>query len=681
MAPPACAASSRLRSAGLLAGLALTALALFAPAPARAGAFVFSGEANGVDVVTHPTGYTGSGGTVSVTVCIDPTSANAAEMEIPVRNIVDTWNQRDPITGNLLLGGSNDIPSNGVDFESVALHELGHCIGEAHPNLASESNLSDPQANATKSTDGADNGFDTNNGADDVYGSSDDLRDDDVNLHWFRKSNNNPFSIANTVDSSTYSRDLADLPSGDNFAANGDRSVSSLLGVPNTEAVMQQGTFVDEDQRRLSHDDAATLLYAMSGIDEIAGTSDDYALSLSYGGLATNCDVILDFDNAQTGFAVCQVGGAFISGSDHVRITSAEIFFNTGFSWHFNDVLTADHAVVFEAVVSGGVSSSSTVTTSSSLTGVAGHLYLAAVSYRPDTTVTGVSGLGLGWNLVDEHCSGEGQTGVSVWQALGTPTGDGTVTATLASSVNNAVIAVTRYSDVRGSAAVTSVVQGNTNGIDGTCSGGSNTSSYSFIVTTTGTNSRVYGTVGKRNRFHTPGAGYVERAEVQSGNGNSAAGVAVEDAPVAAPSSVTVNGSFNAGADWAFVGLEILAAECLGVEDCDDLLFCNGAEACVAGACQAGIPVDCDDLLGCTVDSCNETTDQCDHVPDPSSCDDGNACTAESCDEFLGCLSEPIPGCAGGVLQVPVQGRGLLVLLIAAVGAILARRRAAPGPS
>ncbi|TDJ15553.1 MAG: hypothetical protein E2O66_01195, partial [Deltaproteobacteria bacterium] len=350
MAPPACAASSRLRSAGLLAGLALTALALFAPAPARAGAFVFSGEANGVDVVTHPTGYTGSGGTVSVTVCIDPTSANAAEMEIPVRNIVDTWNQRDPITGNLLLGGSNDIPSNGVDFESVALHELGHCIGEAHANLASESNLSDPQANATKSTDGADNGFDTNNGADDVYGSSDDLRDDDVNLHWFRKSNNNPFSIANTVDSSTYSRDLADLPSGDNFAANGDRSVSSLLGVPNTEAVMQQGTFVDEDQRRLSHDDAATLLYAMSGIDEIAGTSDDYALSLSYGGLATNCDVILDFDNAQTGFAVCQVGGAFISGSDHVRITSAEIFFNTGFSWHFNDVLTADHAVVFEAV-------------------------------------------------------------------------------------------------------------------------------------------------------------------------------------------------------------------------------------------------------------------------------------------------------------------------------------------
>ena len=610
----------------------------------------------------------------------------------------------------------------------MALHELGHCIGEAHPNLASESGLNDPQANATKSTDGADNVFDTNDGADNVHGSRDDLRDDDVNLHWFRKSNNNPFTIATTVDSSNYSRSLTDLPSGDNFAANADRSVSSLLGVPNTEAVMQQGTFLDEDQRRLSHDDAATLLYAMSGVDEIAGTSDDYTPDLSYAGLTTSCDVVLDFNNAQTGFAACQIGGAFIGGSDHVRITSAQIFFNTGFSWHFNDQLTAASAVMFEEVASGSSSGSSTVTTSTSLTGVTDHLYLASVSYRPDTTVTGVSGLGLAWSPVEEHCSSTGQTGVSVWQALGTPTGNGTVTATLSSSVSNAVIAVTRYSDVRGSAAVTGVVQGNTNGVDGACSGGSNTSSYSFNVTTTGTNSRVYGTVGKRQKFHTPGASYTERADIRSGNGNQAAGVAVEDAPVAAPSLVTVNGSFNGGVDWAFVGLEILASECLGDADCDDDLFCNGVETCVAGACQPGTPVDCDDLVGCTVDSCNETTDQCDNVPNDAlcddslfcsgvetcnavtdcqpgtpvdcddlvgctvdscnettdqcdnvsehcTCDDGDVCTTDTCDELLGCQSEPIPGCAGAAAEVPVQGRGLLVLLMMGAGAILAGRR------
>lgn len=37
-----------------------------------------------------------------------------------------------------------------------------------------------------------------------------------------------------------------------------------------------------------------------------------------------------------TGFAVCQAGGAFVPGSDHVRITSANIFFNTAFNWFFN---------------------------------------------------------------------------------------------------------------------------------------------------------------------------------------------------------------------------------------------------------------------------------------------------------------------------------------------------------
>ncbi len=105
--------------------------------------------------------------------------------------------------------------------------------------------------------------------ADGISGSSDDIRDDDDNLHWFRKSNNNPFTIAATVDASTYSRNLGDLPGGHSFAANADRTVGTLLGaVANTEAVMQQGTYIDEAQRTLGHDDVATLRYAMSGINE-----------------------------------------------------------------------------------------------------------------------------------------------------------------------------------------------------------------------------------------------------------------------------------------------------------------------------------------------------------------------------------------------------------------------------
>jgi hypothetical protein len=302
-------------------------------------AYIFAGEANGVDVVTHPIGYTGTGGVLVVSVGIDPTSANAASMVISTQNVISTWNGLVPTTGNLILGAANNIPSGQVDFESVLLHEMGHSLGLSHVNAATESGLAGADRNYTKATDGANNVFDLNDGADNVRGSADDIRGDDVNLNYFRTSNNNPFTIASTVDSTTYSRDTANLPGSDTFSTNPDRSVATLLGVPNTEAAMQQGSFFDEDQRALGHDDVAGIRYASSGLDEIAGTADDYILMLTYAGLTTSANIIIDFDNTQTGFAVSQSGGAFIGASDHVRITTNEIFFNTGFSWFFNDTL------------------------------------------------------------------------------------------------------------------------------------------------------------------------------------------------------------------------------------------------------------------------------------------------------------------------------------------------------
>ena len=59
-----------------------------------------------------------------------------------------------------------------------------------------------------------------------------------------------------------------------------------------------------------------------------------------------------------------------------------------------------------------------------------------------------------------------------------------------------------------------------------------------------------------------------------------------------------------------------LSLGCVDNNDCDDGMFCNGAEACVAGDCQSGAPVDCDDGEICSADSCNEATDSCDHVGD-----------------------------------------------------------------
>ena len=86
----------------------------------------------------------------------------------------------------------------------------------------------------------------------------------------------------------------------------------------------------------------------------------------------------------------------------------------------------------YEETQTGGSANSTTVTTSSTLTGVNGDLYLAAISMQPRANVLAVSGLGLTWTLVTTQCSGMNTIAVEVWMAQGTPSGDGAVTATLA---------------------------------------------------------------------------------------------------------------------------------------------------------------------------------------------------------------------------------------------------------
>jgi len=348
------------RILALLLGLSMSAQSI-------AGAYIFAGKGNGEDLVTHPSPYTGSAGTVTVRVCINPASPNAAAMEIPIQNNINIYNRLTPTLGNLGLGGNNNIPANQVDLESVSLHEIGHCLGMAHANAATESGLTGSDQNATKATNGVNNVFDVNPGADGVLGSSDDVRGDDGNLYWFRKLNNNPFTIASTVDSTTYSRLLTDLPAGHTFATNADRSVASLLGVPGTEEVMQQGTSLDEAQRTLGHDDVATLLYAASGINERAGSgNDDYTIVLEYGGISTtNCDITASFTST-TALAFCNVGGALIS-PGHARITTASIEFGSGFNWFFNPV-TVNQAPLLNAIgnqtVTAGQSSSVSISAS-----------------------------------------------------------------------------------------------------------------------------------------------------------------------------------------------------------------------------------------------------------------------------------------------------------------------------
>jgi subtilisin family serine protease len=92
------------------------------------------------------------------------------------------------------------------------------------------------------------------------------------------------------------------------------------------------------------------------------------------------------------------------------------------------------------------------------------------------------------------------------------------------------------------------------------------------------------------------------------------------------------------------------APDCVVPIDCDDGLYCNGAEDCVAGTCVGGSAVNCDDGVACTDDSCNEGTDSCDNVANDSNCDNGQYCDgAETCDSVAGCLAGTAINCDDGV--------------------------------
>jgi hypothetical protein len=82
--------------------------------------------------------------------------------------------------------------------------------------------------------------------------------------------------------------------------------------------------------------------------------------------------------------------------------------------------------------------------------------------------------------------------------------------------------------------------------------------------------------------------------------------------------------------------LRAISPPCETDADCDDGLFCNGAETCqpATGLCLPGTPPTCDDGNSCTTDVCSTTAGACVNasVADGTACDDGAWCTVgESC--------------------------------------------------
>ncbi len=93
-------------------------------------------------------------------------------------------------------------------------------------------------------------------------------------------------------------------------------------------------------------------------------------------------------------------------------------------------------------------------------------------------------------------------------------------------------------------------------------------------------------------------------------------------------------------------------AECSTNDQCDDGLFCNGAELCdvALGSCVAGSAPQVDDGVACTVDSCDEDADAILHLADNGSCDDALFCNGvETCDAALGCVAGVAPTADDGI--------------------------------
>jgi hypothetical protein len=92
---------------------------------------------------------------------------------------------------------------------------------------------------------------------------------------------------------------------------------------------------------------------------------------------------------------------------------------------------------------------------------------------------------------------------------------------------------------------------------------------------------------------------------------------------------------------------------CNADADCDDGLFCNGAEACVNGTCDSGTPVACapdGDGVDCTLSRCDEAAQGCVVEPSDDACDDGAFCNgAETCDALAGCQPGTAVTCDDGI--------------------------------